>query len=262
MTARTQVSMTDFYVADDLTELDRWVLWRYETRKGKPTKVPYQVTGKHADSTDPRTWTTFEEVVGAWRRKQRRYAGIGFVFAREDGLAGIDLDDALDEDGDIKAWARGIVERFSDTYMEISPSGQGLKIWARGSLPGNLPGVKVGDGQIEIYDHARYFAVTGRVFRGAPLQVEPHQDDLLALYERLAGDKKGWALQPLPGGLIPHGRQHNTLVSLCGTLRVRGICEEAIEVCLQVVNEKQCERPGPRENVTRIVRSSRRWERS
>jgi primase-like protein len=58
---------------------------------------------------------------------------------------------------------------------------------------------------------------------------------------------------------ISHGRQHNTLVSLCGTLRARGVCEEAIEACLQIVNEKQCEKPGAREHISRIVRSSRKW---
>jgi len=181
------------------------------------------------------------------------------VFSTQDGLAGIDLDDALDEQGDVKAWARGIVERFGDTYMEISPSGQGLKIWVRGSLPANLPGVQVGDGAIELYDHVRYFAVTGRAFRGAPLQIEDHADDLLLLYNRLTAGRKGWPLQPPLGGQIPHGRQHNTLVSLCGTLRARGVCEEAVEACLQIVNEKQCEKPGPREHISRIVRSSRKW---
>src|SRR5256885_11366384 len=50
------------------------------------------------------------------------------------------------------------------SYVEISPSYQGLKIWLRGSLPANLPSVQVGDGTIELYDHSRYFAVTGRVF--------------------------------------------------------------------------------------------------
>jgi hypothetical protein len=181
------------------------------------------------------------------------------VFSKDDGLAGIDLDDSLDEQGYVKPWARGIVERFADTYMEISPSGQGLKIWARGSMPENVPGVEVGDGAIEMYDHARYFTVTGRAFRGAPPEIEDHASDLLTLYERLTDGQKAWTLQPLPGGLIPYGRQHNTLVSLCGTLRRRGVCEEAIEACLQIVHEKQCEKPGPREHISRIVRSSRRW---
>jgi len=262
MTAQPSASVPDFRVPDDLVELDQWVLWRYEKRNGKDTKVPYQVNGRRADSTNPATWASFDAVIDKWRRYPLRYAGIGFVFTKEDGLAGIDLDDALDDDGDIKAWARGVVERFSDTYMEVSPSGLGLKIWVRGSLQRNLPGVKVGDGQIEMYDHNRYFTVTGCVFRGAPLQIEDHASDLRVLHDRLTTERKGWPLQPSPGGSIAYGRQHNTLASLCGTLRIRGVCEEAIEACLQAVNEKQCERPGPRENVTRIVRSSRKWVRS
>lgn len=52
-----------------------------------------------------------------------------------------DLDDCLDLEGNLKLWARGVVERFSDSYIEISPSGHGLKIWLRGELATNLPGV-------------------------------------------------------------------------------------------------------------------------
>jgi hypothetical protein len=252
-------SIPGFRLPDDLTERDQWVLWRYEPRNGKPTKIPYQASGKPADSTDPGTWATFEDALGAWCRNRQRYVGLGFVFSREDPFAGIDLDDCLDEQGDVKSWARGIIERFSDTYLEISPSCQGLKIWLRGSLPANLPGVQVGDGAIELYDHSRYFAVTGRAFQGAPLEIEDRAGDLLMLYDRLTVGRKGWTLQPLHGGQISHGRQHNTLVSLCGTLRGRGVCEEAIEACLQIVNEKQCEKPGEREHISRIVRSSRRW---
>jgi len=259
MTGAISAPLVDFRVPDDLTERDQWVLWRYETRSGKSTKVPYQTSGSRADSTDPSTWAAFDAAMNTWCLHRQRYAGVGFVFAKEDPFAGLDLDDALDEQGDVKAWARGIVERFGDTYMEISPSGRGLKIWGRGSLPANLPGVQVGDGAIELYDHARYFAVTGRTFRGAPLEIEDHAADLLRLHERLTAGRKGWPLQPLPGGKIPHGRQHNTLVSVCGTLRARGICEEAIEACLQVINAKQCEQPGPPEHISRIVRSSRKW---
>lgn len=260
MTASVPASFADFRVPDDLAEYDQWVLWRYEARRGRRTKVPYQLGGKPADSTNPGTWTTFEGALSAWHRSPRRYAGLGFVFSKEDPFAGIDLDDCLDERADVQSWARGIVERFADTYTEVSPSGRGLKIWARGSLPANLPGVAVGEGQIELYDHARYFAVTGCAFRGAPLQIEDHAADFLVLHRHLTAGRKGWPLQPLADGRIRHGLQHSILVSLCGTLRTRHVCEEAIEACLQIVNAKQCERPGPREHITRIVRSSRKWE--
>jgi primase-polymerase (primpol)-like protein len=248
-----------FRVPDGLVEHDQWVLWRYLLRDGRQAKVPFQITGTVASSTAPETWSPFESALNAWRRNQTGYAGLGFVFSGGDGLAGIDLDNALKPDGAPKEWARGIVERFADTYMEISPSGRGVKIWVRGSLPANLGGVRVGDGQIEMYDHARYFAVTGRAFLRAPLEIENHADDLVSLYERLTGSRKPARIEPLENGRIPYGRQHNTLVSLCGTLRARNVCEEGIEACLQAVNAHQCEKPGPRENISRIVRSTRGW---
>jgi len=253
-------STAEIVVPDDLRERDQWVLWKYEDRDGRATKIPYQVGNRRASSTDRNTWTSYEEVTNTWLRAPSKYAGPGFVFSADDPFCGIDLDDCLDTNGTVKSWARGIVEHFSDTYMEVSPSGAGLKIWARGSLPANLPGVSVGDGQIEIYDHARYFAVTGRIFRGSPLEVEDHAADMQALYDHLTRRKVGrWTLQPLRGGRIPYGRQHSTLVSIAGTLRARLVCDEAIEACLQIINTRQCERPGPPENITRIVRSSRRW---
>jgi primase-polymerase (primpol)-like protein len=247
-------------VPDDLRERDQWVLWRYEERNGKGAKVPYQVDGRRASSVDPGTWTSFEAVTDEWRRKPRGYAGSGFVFSAADPFCGIDLDDSLDAELKVKPWASGIVERFGDTYMEISPSGQGLKIWVRGAVPANLAGVSVGDGQIEIYDHARYFAVTGQVFRRATLEIEDHAAGVRALYNHLIGPKHcRRALQPLKGGRIPHGQQHSTLVSIAGTLRRRRVCDEAIDACLQMMNTLQCERPGPSENIARLVWSSRRW---
>ncbi|MBI4903686.1 MAG: hypothetical protein HY820_08625 [Acidobacteria bacterium] len=119
----------DFRAPDDLTELDQWVLWRHEARNGKTTKVPYQRSGRPADSTDHRTWTTYESALQTWCCSPRRYVGLGFVFAQEDPFVGIDLDDSLADAGNVKPWARGIVGRFSDTYMEISPR----------SLSENLP---------------------------------------------------------------------------------------------------------------------------
>lgn len=251
----------DLAVPDDLVERDQWVLWCRESYNGRETKVPYSVQGHRASSTNPSDWTEFQKAVHSWRRYPQRYGGLGFVFCNEDPFVGIDLDDCLASDSTLKPWAQGIVARFSDTYLEISPSSQGLKIWAKGRLPANVPGVRVGDGQIEMYDHARYFTVTGQVFRGAPLDVENHAEDILLLYERLVEGKNnpGWPLQPLEGGRISYGQQHNTLVSIAGTLRARRVCDEAIEACLQIVNERQCERPGARVDISQIVRSSRKW---
>ena len=50
----TQVATPQIRIPDSLAELDQWIVWRYEQRDGgKPTKVPYQINGSHASSTDP-----------------------------------------------------------------------------------------------------------------------------------------------------------------------------------------------------------------
>ncbi|MFN8994900.1 MAG: hypothetical protein ACK5X3_14735, partial [Pseudomonadota bacterium] len=50
--------MTDTSTLSRLAMHTRWVLWRNETRKGRTTKIPKQVTGKEASSTDAKTWAT------------------------------------------------------------------------------------------------------------------------------------------------------------------------------------------------------------
>jgi primase-polymerase (primpol)-like protein len=92
------------------------------------------VKGRRASVADSRDWAPFEVALNQWWRYPGGYSGLGFVFSKSDPFAGIDLDDSLDA-GEPKQWARGMIERFSDTYTEISPSGRGLKIWVRGALP-------------------------------------------------------------------------------------------------------------------------------
>jgi len=84
---------TEIVVPDDLRERDQWVLWQYEDRNGRATKVPYRVGHRYASSTDPSTWTSFEAVADEWHRSPSQYAGPGFVFSADDPFCGIDLDD-------------------------------------------------------------------------------------------------------------------------------------------------------------------------
>src|SRR5206468_3508846 len=95
---------------DDLTELDQWLLWRFENVGGREAKVPYSVRGHRASSIDARTWATFDLALRAWCRDRREYVGLGFAFVKGGGLVGIDLDDCLTPKGELKSWARGIVE--------------------------------------------------------------------------------------------------------------------------------------------------------
>ena len=171
-----------------LTARKQWVGWTFECRGGKFTKCPRTTTGALAKSDTPSTWSTFAEVLAA--ADQRPDMGVGFVFAADDPFIGIDLDDCLMPEGTVKAWAVPIMERLSDTYAEVSPSGHGIKIWVRGTLAGLTDGTGTrrpfGDGGIEVYQRGRYFTVTGRRYATSPLNVSEHLGDVEWLW-RLIG---------------------------------------------------------------------------
>ena len=172
-------------VPDALRCHDRWVCWRRETRDGKPTKVPYNpATSEGASTTKSKDWFSFDTAVGA--AAERGYDGVGFVFVRGEGFCGIDLDDCIDEDGRVSDGAGEIIDALG-SYSEISPSGRGVKVFIRGvkpatagCKPGGFPGFKA----IEIYEHGRFFTVTGRHLEGTPLTVEDGQAALDALCAR------------------------------------------------------------------------------
>ena len=150
-------------VPAELKALRQWVVWRDEKRDGKPTKVPYQISGNHAQVNNSDTWTDFNTVV----QHRGRFAGVGFVFSESDPYCGIDLDNCMAEDGNIKTWAQEIVEKLkSVSYGEVSPSGKGIKFWLRARLPANIKHkvyLDTTQGEaIEIYDKGRFFAVTGK----------------------------------------------------------------------------------------------------
>lgn len=171
---------SDEHVPKSLLELDQWFCWSYVMRDGNWTKVPVQPNGRAGKPNDPCTWTSFENAFAAAKRNPQ--LGIGFVFAEGGGLVGVDIDHCLDDAGQLKTWAQPIIERFADSYMEISPSGTGIKIFARGNLDGLVAGTGTrrpfGDGQVEVYGHCRFFTFTGRAFNGAPSKIEEHRSDL------------------------------------------------------------------------------------
>ena len=107
-----------------IKDTGQFCCWRYELRKGSKTKVPYNpITKCNACVDAPETFVDYMTAVGA----VANYDGIGI---RVNGrIIGIDLDHCV-VDGQILPLAKEIVERFSDTYIEISPSGTGIRILA------------------------------------------------------------------------------------------------------------------------------------
>jgi putative DNA primase/helicase len=140
-------------IPEELITRPQWVVWR--AVGDKPDKVPYSVrTGRRASSTDLLTWGTFQEALEAY--ENGGYAGLGFMFSSADPYTGIDLDNCVDEDGEIALWALEIV-RYFDSYTELSATGSGLHIIVRGNVPNRRKG------EVEVYSSKRFFTVTGHV---------------------------------------------------------------------------------------------------
>ncbi|ELZ75379.1 hypothetical protein C456_06912 [Haloferax volcanii DSM 14919] len=161
---------------DKLLERDHWVGWRKQTRGGDETKVPVSVNGGYASATDAVTWTTFDEALAYARGGAAD--GVGFVFSTDDPYVGIDLDKCRTrETGETEAWATEIIDQLA-SYTEISPSGTGYHIIVRGSLPpgGNRTG------NLELYEHARFFTMTGDHVDETPTTVADRTDELTAIH--------------------------------------------------------------------------------
>ena len=157
------------HIPDQLTTLPQWVTWRAVWRvdgagKGKWTKPPYQPDGRPAKSTDPATWAEFGECLLAYQ--SGRFDGLGFVLTREAGIIGVDMDHCIDADGNVAPWAQQAVDTLN-SYVETSPSGDGLHIFLFGTFPGGMTGRRKGG--VEVYAEGRYLTVTGHV----PVEVQP-----------------------------------------------------------------------------------------
>lgn len=192
-TSSTLAALDPTRIPAALRERSQWVCWKYITRGGKQTKCPVNARGGGlADSTDPATWASFDEVVAAW--KAGGYAGIGYVFTADGPFAGIDLDGCIDDAGNIVSTARQIIDALN-SYTEISPSGRGVKVFIAGRKPDGI-GCKskaiAGFKESEVYDRDRFFTVTGQRVPDTPAEVEERQAALNTLCTRL------WPKKPKP----------------------------------------------------------------
>lgn len=167
-------------VPETLVDHDQWICWREAERDGKLTKIPIDPEqGEPASTTDSTTWTSFETALAAIEQSEPSVDGIGFVFAEADPFVGVDLDDCRDPETDTGAdWATAIIDQL-DSYTEVSPSGTGYHVLVGGDLPEG----RNRKGDVELYDSARFFTVTGDHVSGTPAQIEKRSKALAAVHD-------------------------------------------------------------------------------
>lgn len=144
----------------EIRDINSWVVWRYEdTVSPKPTKVPYNArTGRHASHSNPDTWSTYNEVITSLN--SGLYDGIGFVLSDRDPYTFIDFDES---DKPENCERHQSIANHFESYAEISPSGRGLHIIVKGSVPNGRK-----RNGVEVYSTLRYMTMTGNVYKDLP----------------------------------------------------------------------------------------------
>jgi hypothetical protein len=110
----------------------QWAIWRLTWRHERWTKPPFRCDDPHrfASSNDPSSWSSYEDAIAAAAEGD----GISYVLAPEDPFAAVDIDHVRDPiTGTIRSWAQRFLAKASHSYVEISPSGMGLRIWGTAS---------------------------------------------------------------------------------------------------------------------------------
>ena len=166
-TKPTVLAVLPEFIPQALKAIPRWVVWKLVLDGKKWKKIPYQTNGRMAKSTDPSTWSTYEDALDAYFVDG--FDGIGITIDGSGDFQGIDLDDCI-IDGKMNHVANELLDRV-DGYAETSPSGTGIKLFTRSNL---AKSGKVGD--IEVYKEGRYFTVTGHTLNGHGLLPDTIQD--------------------------------------------------------------------------------------
>ena len=147
-------------IPSELKGTPNWVCWKSipdEKSHSGIKKIPINPqTGGHAMSNNPITWSDFDTAV----RESVKYQGIGYMFTNSP-FFGVDIDDCREAIDDYNNGGTNniVYDCISglQSYSELSQSGNGIHIICKGELP---KGARR-KGKVEMYDHGRFFIMTG-----------------------------------------------------------------------------------------------------
>lgn len=167
--ARITPHLCDTTPPPAIGELEGWVIWRFEDNPGggKPRKVPYYANGgkRHGEqggSKDLASLVTYEQARDAAVR--RGFDGVGFATTSKFGICALDFDNCI-TDGQLHPDVDALL---LNTYAEISPSGQGVRLFFKGDL-GNGKAIRGGDYGMECFSSRGFVTFTGNMLAGTEL---------------------------------------------------------------------------------------------
>ncbi|MFG6413815.1 DUF5906 domain-containing protein [Roseateles sp. DC23W] len=175
-----------------MRERRQWLVWKLVQKAPgkKPSKLPFYANGnprgwpngkpKDGPATDGQpnvqqgheldraVLVSFDEAV-AVARARGQWAGVGFAFLPGDGLLGVDVDHAIDQDTGELSEACQLVMALCPSYTELSVSGTGIHV----ILEGHTEKFKDDLIGLEVYCDSQFFTCTGHRWGDGPADVRP-----------------------------------------------------------------------------------------
>lgn len=249
-----RMEISESGIPDECKRLPRWMGWRWALNENRTgwTKPPVIVGGTGgASSTNPKTWRDFAAALHA-ARNGGNLDGIGFALG--DGFAGLDCDGCRNPaTGEIAPEVLAIIHELN-SYTEVSPSGEGVKILLKAHKP--IGRCKTHDGKFEFYDTGRYFTMTGIRVEGTPASLASGPD-AQAAYERVHA--RLMATQPprkrnatTTRKAATSGGRHDLLLDAAVVARKEGKGGQDLLAAVRDVNLQQCKPPKDDAEVERI----------
>jgi hypothetical protein len=113
-----------------LIQRPQWCIWQWTQKPdGQWQKPPFmaRAPNRHASTNDPSTWADYSTALAA---VQAGHAdGITYILTKDDPFGAIDLDHCRNKLCSISVWAQNFMQAAVNTYQEVTPSGEGIRIW-------------------------------------------------------------------------------------------------------------------------------------
>lgn len=169
-------------IPQELKECKQWLwfkIYHNQDKNGntKTVKIPISpITYEANEWNKKENWTDFETALEGLERSG--CDGLSFVLTEDDPFVCIDLDNVKDSFEDVQ----DIISDFGETYKEISVSGNGVHIFAKGRIHKNINNQAY---HFEMYKSNKCIAMTGDVI-GTCTEVKNEQYKLNLYYEKYA----------------------------------------------------------------------------
>ncbi len=188
---------------------------------------------EYASCADTSTWADHKQA----KNCADKYNGyIGFELCKP--YVGIDIDDCIDENGNINEIGLKTIRLFK-SYTEYSMSGRGVKIIIKGIKKRNIS--KNNNLKVEIYDKGRQFVLTGNRYndcdyiRECQKELDLYMDEIFGIEEILISSNNNYNLKNInddpecikillnQNTIIPEGFRHDARFILSIYLYKKGI---------------------------------------